>query len=197
MAIHPKEEDCLLDNFVWDNIGLWPSYSFISSPSEQDDSITEIFSFSHAMFEHIMAMSQLQDLERLPMFWVCVYVSFSSTPAPSCVRDLDIHYPFTELWFCGQGSWIFRQQKCLDTIQSTSQSRWSRCGRCIPSHPSSTQRKQRPSAFFCCSIRIFHNSDIKAEVTGIVLQHEHSYLSQNLTVSCWVIKTSSILNKQP
>lgn len=150
--MHPKEEGCLLDiHFVRDNVELWPSYSFISSPSEQDDSITEIRSFSHAMSEHIVAMSQLQDPELLPMFWVCMYVSFNSTPALSCDEDLDIDHPFPELWFCREGSWVFRQQKCLDTIQSTSQSRWSRCGRCIPSHPSSAQLKQRPSAFFCCS----------------------------------------------
>lgn len=65
--------------------------------------------------------------------------------------DLDIHHPSLELWFCGEGSWVFRQQKCLDTIQSTSQSRWSRCERCIPCYPSSAQLKQKTSAFFCCN----------------------------------------------
>jgi len=77
---------------------------------------------------------------------------------------------------------VFRQQKCRDdTVQSTS---YSRCGNCIPGHPSSAQLKQRLSVFFCCSTRICHNSDAKVEVAGIILQHEHSYLSQYLNVSC-------------
>lgn len=177
-------------------MGLWPSYSFISFPSEQDDSITEICSFSYAMFEHIMAMSQLQDPE-LPVFWVCTYVNFSSTPAPACDGEPDIHHPLCELWFCGEGSLVFRQQKCLDAIQSTSKSRWSRHGLCVASHLSSAQLKQRPSAFLCSSTRICHNSDIKAEVASTILQHEHSYLSQCLNVSCWVTKTSSVPNNQP
>lgn len=148
------------------------------------------------MFKHKMAMSQLQDPELLPHFGVCPYKSFSSTPAPSCDGDLDSHHPFPVLWFCGEVSWVYRQQNCHGTIQSASQSRWPRCGKCMPSHPSSAQPKQRPSAFFCCSARICHNLD-KSEVASIIVQQEHSYLPQYLSVSCWVTKTSPILNKQP